>query len=370
MDASFFIRFFFIFSYSILLLLPTYSTLSASETLKYKSVTIAYNVGNPPLKFKNDKDEADGILIDIWKLWSKKTGIKVEFKEALFAETLEMLKRGEVDIHAGLFYTKERDKSFDYSSKSILDISYHIFHHNSISGIDDIDSLKGFKVGVPKGYTETFMSNKLPTGSLSVYENFPKLYDDVLKGNIKTFISPVINFEYHLLSNKIENTWRYKPSSVVYKRKYMSAVKEGNTELLKILNAGLSKISKNEITTIERKWLKSPVKKDGSKNTYIISCDSDYSPLTMLNEQGKPSGFYIDLWNLWAKKQNVKVKFLFNTWGGSINSVKDGLADFHSGLEGDEEWQLLSKPFYQLKANLYYKINGKEKEIRSFIIKL
>ena len=344
-----------------------FTTLQASvDVHKPAKVTIAYNVGNPPLKFKNNNSQADGILIDIWKLWSKKTGIEVEFKEALFADTLEMLKRGEVDIHAGLFYTKERDKFFDYSSKPIIDISYHIFHHKSISGLFTIDTLRGFKVGVPKGYTQTFMSEKVQKDSLRVYENFPKLYDDVVAENIKTFISPAMNFEYYLLTNNIQNDWRYNPSSLVYKREYMSAVKAGNTKLLKILNDGLEKISDEEIIAIERKWLKSSIKINGTKDTYIISCDSDYAPLTMLNQQGEPAGLYIDLWSLWAKKQNVNVKFLFNTWRESIKAVKEGLADFHSGLEGDEDWQLLSKPFYELKANVYYPVNREEKGIKDF----
>lgn len=366
MSTSFFKRFFFLLIYFVLSISFIQSSLYAAEEAKPKSVTIAYNVGNPPLKFKNNKGEADGILIDIWKLWSEKTGVKVVFKEALFSETLEMLKRGEVDIHAGLFYTKERDKFFDYSSKPIIDISYHIFHHKSITGLFTVDTLKGFKVGVPKGYTQTFMSDKIQKDSLNVYENFPKLYDDVVAGNIKTFISPAMNFEYYLLTNNIQNDWRYNPSSLVYKRKYMSAVKEGNKELLKILNRGLALISDKEIIEIERKWLKSSIKINGTKDTYIISCDSDYAPLTMLNQQGEPAGFFIDLWRLWAKKQNVNVKFLFNNWGESIKAVKEGLSDFHSGLEGDENWQLLSKPFYELKANVYYPVNHDEKGIKDF----
>ncbi|MDX1295099.1 MAG: transporter substrate-binding domain-containing protein, partial [Sulfurimonadaceae bacterium] len=312
----------------LLLLLPLLSLAATTQspshidTTKPKAVTIAYNVGNPPLKFKNDRGEADGILIDIWKLWSKKSGVPVVFKEALFADTLEMVKNGEADIHAGLFYTEERDKFFDYSSKPIIDISYHIFHHKSISTLKDVDDLRGFKVGVPKGYTETFMQERLPETHMVVYDNFIKLYDEVAAGNIKTFISPVMNFEYYLLANKLDNEWRYDAGSTVYKREYMSAVKEGNSELLKTLNEGLAKISEDEIIAIERKWLKSPIKINGKKETYIISCDIDFPPLTMINQQGEAAGLYIDLWRLWAQKQNVDVKFVFGTWGESLNMVK------------------------------------------------
>ena len=95
-------------------------------------VIIAYNVGNPPLKFSNGQGAADGILIDLWRLWGEKTGIEVQFKEALFADTLELVKQGRTDIHAGLFYTEQRDQFLDYTSP-IIDITYYAFHHESIS---------------------------------------------------------------------------------------------------------------------------------------------------------------------------------------------------------------------------------------------
>jgi len=366
MYTPFALRLFFILLLPLLATAAPESTTSLNNTIKPQKVTIAYNVGNPPLKFKNNKGEADGILIDIWKLWSKKTSIPVEFKEALFSDTLEILKRGEVDMHAGLFYTKERDKFFDYSSRPIIDISYHIFHHKMISRLGAIDDLRGFRVGIPKGYTETFIQEKLADSYLAVYENFPKLYDDVVAGNIKAFISPIMNFEYYLLTHKLENHWRHDPGTLVYKREYMSAVKQGDDKMLKLLNDGLAQISAEEIIAIERKWLKSPTAAVHPKETYIISCDSDYAPLTMLNKQGEAAGFYVDLWKLWAKKQNVNVKFIFNNWSDSIKAVEEGLADFHSGFESDEVWQRSSKPFYVLNAKIYYPINGNERRIDSF----
>lgn len=120
---------------SVLFILPLNQVQAQEGTIN--KVSIAYNVGNPPLKFRNDEGEADGILIDLWRLWSKKTGIEVEFKEALFADTLEMVKQGQADIHGGLFYTEKRDKFLDYSDP-IIDIKYHIFHHKDIQNISSI----------------------------------------------------------------------------------------------------------------------------------------------------------------------------------------------------------------------------------------
>lgn len=224
-----------------------------------KEVSIAYNVGNPPLKFQNENGKPDGILIDIWKLWSKKTGIKVVFKEAPFKETVQMVKEGKADIHAGLFYTKERDKFLDYSQNPIIEIEYNIFFHRNLSKINDISELKPYLIGVPEGYTHKFMKENLPGAFLKVYKNFPELYHKAYQGEVKTFISPVMNYEYFLIKHNIENQWNYNKEKPVYKRSYFSAVKEGDKELQKALNEGLAKITKKDIVQIYRKWIKKGV---------------------------------------------------------------------------------------------------------------
>lgn len=223
-----------------------------------KEVSVAYNVGNPPLKFQNEKGEADGMLIDIWKLWSKKTGVKVNFIEAPFKRTVEMVKNGEADIHAGLFFTKERDLFLDYSSSPIINIGYTIFYHRSIPPLKELKELKPFIIGVPEGYTAKYMKKNLPEGMYKTYKNFPELYKNAYKGEVKVFISPIMNYEYFLLKRNIENEWEHSKSTL-YERNYFSAVKEGNGELLKVLNEGLSKISKKDIVKIYRKWIKKGV---------------------------------------------------------------------------------------------------------------
>ena len=313
-------------------------------------VIIAYNVGNPPLKFKNGK-RADGILIDIWRLWSSKTGVPVKFKEALFADTLEMLKTGKADIHAGLFYTKDRDRFLDYTAP-ILAIDYFIYHHESLKGIDAIDDYFPYRVGVPKGYTRTFMQDRLPDAALSVYDNYPLLFDAAMENKIHVFISPVMNHDYYFQAKKRTSPFRHNPAKPLYHRVYMGAVRQGETSLLNRVNQGLEKITPEEIIAIQRKWLKR-TGQENIKETYIVACDSNYAPLSMLNEKGEPAGLFINLWQAWAKKQGVRIKFIFNNWDGSIRAVEQGLADFHSGFEPSQDTLAASIPFYELSAKVF-----------------
>ena len=316
-------------------------------------VTIAYNVGNPPLKFTNQQGEAAGILIDIWRLWGQKTGIEVEFREALFDDTLEMVKNGEADIHAGLFYTKERDTFLDYSTP-LVDINYYCYYHESLVPPDQLDDLFPFRIGVPKGYTHTFVKENLPGAAIEVYDNFPALYDSAMAGGvIRVFVSPVMNFEYYLKQKKLGNPFLYNPTKPVYSRIYLGAVQQGNLALLDVVNKGMAQISAAERVDIERKWFKR-TKGNGKKETFIVACDSGHAPMTMLNARGEPAGLFVDIWQKWAEKEGVQVHFLFDNREGSIQAVKEGLADFHAGCESDEPWAAASHPFYELSAKVFF----------------
>ncbi|MBU1196610.1 MAG: transporter substrate-binding domain-containing protein [Proteobacteria bacterium] len=313
------------------------------------TVTIAYNVDNPPLKFKNSQQQADGILIDIWKLWSKKTGIRVIFKDARFADTIEMVKTGRADIHAGLFYTEDRDLFLDYTLP-LMDIDYFIYHHESLKGINTLKDLLPFRTGVPAGYTRMFMEENLPGAAVSVYDDYPLVFDAAVNRKIQIFISPVMNHDYYFQTQKITSPFRYDPARPVYKRVYLGAVQKGNTGLQHTVNQGIKQIHPDEITAIQKNWLKN---NENIKKTYIVACDSNYSPLTMLNEKGQPAGLFVDIWRLWAQKQGVHIKFIFDNRDGSIRAVEKGLADFHAGFENSYDDLAGSDPFYELSATVF-----------------
>lgn len=323
-----------------------------------EKVVVAYNEDHPPLKFQNQKGEADGIIIDIWKLWSKKTGVEVVFKKGTLLKTIEMVKNGEADINAGLFYTKKRDESLDYSKKSFYKIDYHVFTHNTLNVVKDINESKAYIYGICDDYTKVYMQKNFPGIFVRAYKDYPSIYNAALKKReINTFISPKITYDYYLLKNDLENRFGFSAKNSVFRENYLAAVKQGNTKLLKLINHGFSKINSSEVAKIERRWIKAPIKNklDKNRETYIISCDVDHAPFSYMNMRGEAAGVFIDVWKEWAKNQNVNVKFLFqNTEKESLEVVQSGLADFHSGTYLSSDLFISSDPFYSVNSKLYY----------------
>jgi polar amino acid transport system substrate-binding protein len=67
-----------------------------------QALIITGNSDNPPFIMLDKEREAAGIVVDIWRLWSQKTGRPVRFLLTDSQGSLDALKRGRAHIHANL----------------------------------------------------------------------------------------------------------------------------------------------------------------------------------------------------------------------------------------------------------------------------
>ncbi len=262
-------------------------------------ITVVYNPGTPPLKFTDSQGQASGLLVDLWRLWSEKSGIAVEFREAPWDETLRMVREGEADVHAGLFFTEERDRFLDYTT-ALLDIEYLIFHHRTVLGVKDLEDLEGFRIGVPKGFTRDFVAGRLPQAALGVYADFDHLYQAAHDGKVRVFVSPRINYQYyHLNRSGNQEQFEYDVNRPLYSRTYLGAVRQGNTELRQLIDQGLAMITQEERAAIERKWLGRA--RTDTREVLTIAGSRNLPPFSMLNDAGEAVGAGVDVWRMWAQ---------------------------------------------------------------------
>lgn len=91
-----------------------------------------------------------------------------------------------------------------------------------------------------------------------------------------------------------------------------------------------------------------------SKQTnFTISYDPDYAPFSY-KQNDKPNGLFIDIWKLWAKENNYKIKFISGgTWDKSLDLVKNSKVDFFLGTKSYEEWMISSQSFYNISSSFF-----------------
>ena len=173
-------------------------------------ITIVYNKGIAPIKFTETDGSPSGILNDYWKLMSEKADINFYFIEVgTFGESLEMVRDGRADIHAGIFYTEERSQYLNYS-EPILNLKYYLYSSPDLVPPDSLVNVKGLILGtVQGGYTENEIKKVISEDRIIIYEDFKSMFKAALDGDIKVFISSDFHLNYYLSVNNKENPFRH-----------------------------------------------------------------------------------------------------------------------------------------------------------------
>ncbi|MEW6991318.1 transporter substrate-binding domain-containing protein [Colwelliaceae bacterium 6441] len=290
-----------------------------------QTLTIAVNNTSFPYHFKNAQGNADGVMVDMWRLWAKKQHVDVEFVVTDWPQTLTSVSENKVDIHAGMSKTRKREKLFSFTSPFFRQKS-HFYIDRNYSHIENIDDLLPLTIGVVAGSSHVEQIKKInPSYILRAYPNRFALFDGALKGEVAVFSN----------LDKISRNYPRRQALLAqfptYKRllfnhsDYVSAVAKNNDQLLKFIEQGFEKISLTERTAIEKKWLGFDKKSD----RLILAYTPDLAPYMDISSKGEAQGLLIDVWKLWSKQTGLPIEFIPQSMSDSVELIEQGSIDAH-----------------------------------------
>lgn len=231
----------------LIIFFPAY-TISA-ETISEINVVIDDNY--PPYSFREKNGELVGISIDHWKLWEKKTGIKVNLEGMQWSSAFEKIDSGKADVIDSIFKTEERQKKYLFTQPYAV-IEVPVFFHKDISGIRNLDSLHGFNIGVKKGDACIEVLKKDGITEMAEYTDYAEIIAEAAAGMIKVFCVDKPPAIYYLNKRKIEDDFKY--SMNLYTGAFHRAVNKNRPGLLAVLEKGFKLISEAEYKKIEVAW--------------------------------------------------------------------------------------------------------------------
>ncbi len=324
-----------------------------------EELSVAYCVDCVPFHYQDENGKPAGLIIDYWHAWSEKTGIKVKFIPAPWDETLKMVGSGAVDSHAGLFFNKERDKYLDYGV-ALRKTDTHVFFHRGLSTTTNFSELAAYRIGVIKGdFVEGFLKEKVPSGFIVGYPDYESIIEDLKTGVLKVFAADTPTGLFHLKKAGLLADYTFVSSGPLYRNDWYVASKEGNSATIKLINDGMALVTEEQKTKIARRWNGNT--RDASKDdALIIAIDRSYPPFTFMNAQGQPAGLFVDLWKVWSEKSGRKIRFRPSNWSETLESLRAGEVDIHSGLSYSDDraaWMDFSQQIYQTASRIYHR-NG------------
>ena len=235
---------------------------------KPQTITVVSDDNYPPYIFRDTNGNLQGILIDEWTLWEKKTGIKVKFIGMDWAKAQRFIAEGRADVIDTMFLTEERARLYDFS-KPYVTIEVPVFFHNNISGITDVASLQGFTIGVKEGDASIGMLKKHGITTLREYASYEEIVKAAADQKIKVFCIDGPPAFYYLYKMDLEKEYRH--SMPLYSGQFHRAVRKGDKQLLNIIEDGFRRISPKEHSGLEKKWRGSSLLINPDSVRYILN---------------------------------------------------------------------------------------------------
>ncbi len=342
-------RFFEIWAFRLAAALLVWSVFSAGPVVAAERISVAYCVDCVPFQFKDDDGKPAGLIIDLWRLWSEKTGFKIDFRAAPWDETLRMVRDGKADVHAGLFFNDERNAYLEYGAP-LVETDTHFFTHRDLPAIDTIEGLAGYKVGVLAGdFVEGFLKERLAPENIVRFESYEALMAALGGGELKVFAADTPTGIYHLKKTGLGETFTFPARKPLYRNNWHVAAGKGNTQLVAIIDGGMDLIETRErhqiaqawsaeddrksappdpwenfsdvLTTEERQWL-------AEHQTIRLGVDPSYPPFDFIAEDGTYSGMAADYARIVGERLGVTLEVVPGlTWSQVIEGVKSGAVD-------------------------------------------
>ena len=242
----------------LFLLIATTPTLSATagstdaKTVTRAKLRVVMDDNYPPYVFRDSGGVLSGYLMDVWKLWEDKTGVRVELVATDWGKAQQLMAGGQADVIDTMFRTPERERKLDFTPP-YAEIPVPIYTHAGIGGITDLDTLHGFLVGVKAGDACVNKLEAAGIATLQSYHNYEALIQAAVAGQIRVFCLDEPAANYLLYRARIERDFR--KAFTLYTGALHRAVHKGDTKTLLLLQHGFSAITPDELAVLRDKWM-------------------------------------------------------------------------------------------------------------------
>ncbi len=234
-----------------LLLTATFCAWPVWAAAPVTSIRVVLDDNYPPYVFRDANGQVQGILRDYWKLWEQRTGIAVDFAAMDWNKAQAMMANGEADVIDTLFETEERKKLFDFSA-AYARIEVAIYFHQSIGGITDAESLKGFAVAAKDGDACIEYLRARGVKDFRLYPSYEAEIKAAGQHEVRILCVDRPPAEYFFAREGTAEEFRRSPP--LYAGEFHRAVRKGNSELLRIVEDGFARITPEEREEIDQRW--------------------------------------------------------------------------------------------------------------------
>lgn len=226
--------------------------MAKAETKTYR---IAAESSLPPFSFLNEKGELQGISIDLMKTIARENNLMFEFMPMTRKEAETALHNGKVAAIAGISYSTERDRRFDFSASYFTMSHSFIIPNKNLNSIQKFTDLRNKHVVLEDRSSVVATMLNMRNTNLTLASNQYSGLLTLIEGRADVFIGNKWTAAYFLKQLDKEKDFTIL-DEVVEPADYAVAVREGDEELLRKINGTITNLkAKGELNILIDRWI-------------------------------------------------------------------------------------------------------------------
>lgn len=232
---------------------PISAMTTNTEKKPSRRIIIGDDKNCPPYSFLDENGNPAGFNIELAKATAEAMGLKAEFRLGDWSDIRRELESGEIDVIAGMFYSKDREKLYSFTTRYTVS-GGDIFTRNDTS-IKDIRQLKGATVSVSR---DDIVHEYLKNQNLNINFIEANSIEEALKlvAMKKCDYAAVLKIPAYYSIKKEKHSNLKANGVTIEPNDYCIAVKKGNDDLIFTLNGGLQILkATGKYDEIYNKWL-------------------------------------------------------------------------------------------------------------------
>ena len=343
------------------------------------SLLVAFSSHYPPYMGVSPSGEAQGLLIDVWRMWSKQVGINVEFVARDMAEGLELIAEQKVDV---LLAYPDHVKAPENTlfTKPIYVANAQVYVSTRIKDIGGkkIHSLEQFNqkfsqhvIGIWQGSTfKEQLLEQYPQLNIRYFSSLSTMLNAAEQGEISAIVGLVDLINAKLVQSNLQTLF-YRLDSPVITLKLSPVIHQENSKLRQIINKGFDELDINNLIKLEDRWLngntgeyyyKQQAQKiilSTAEQTFLASHGKinlgiikNLSPVEFIDEQGNFLGINSDIINLISDRTGIEFNYVvFDTWQQLYKALLNNKIDMLGSITPTperEKLMLFTESYWQM----------------------
>ena len=200
---------------------------------------------NAPKVFTNESGKSSGIFIDIIEYIAKSEGWKLEYVPGTWAEGLDRLERGEIDLMPDVALTAEREKKFSFHKIQVLSSWFQAYARKG-SGLQSILDLNGKRIAILEQSVQEEAFIRFSRGfglnvTLVSVPDYKTMFEMVARGDADAAVTNQFYGAMHARKyDLVDTAVVFEPSAL-----FFAAPKNASPELLDAIDRHLSILKKD-----------------------------------------------------------------------------------------------------------------------------